>query len=77
MVILRAGTGSSLLWELQQARAMLAPQELFILVSADQGTYHEFADRADRVLPYPQSTIRAITANSDPLEPTASDGRGS
>lgn len=53
VVILRAGTGASLLWELRQAREMLAPEQLFILVPADQDAYREFARRAVGVLPYP------------------------
>jgi hypothetical protein len=57
-VILRAGAGSSLLWELQQARAMLAPQQLFVLVPADEDTYREFAGRAAHVLPSPLPGVR-------------------
>lgn len=47
-----------MLWELQQARAMLAPQQLFVLVPADQETYREFAGRAAHVLPYPLPGFR-------------------
>jgi hypothetical protein len=58
VVILRAGAGASLLWELQQARAMLAPHQLFVLVPADQNAYREFAGQAAHVLPHPLPGFR-------------------
>lgn len=60
LVVLRCGTGESLFWELEQAVKILRPEQLLILVPADDNTYRQFRAKAAEVMPHslPQLPIR-------------------
>jgi hypothetical protein len=60
LVVLRCGTGESLFWEFEQAVKILRPEQLIVLVPADENTYRQFRDKADKIMqhPLPQLSIR-------------------
>lgn len=65
LVVLRCGTGEWLFWELEQAVKIIRPEQLLILVPADEETYRKFRDRAAGILPnpLPQLVVRSRVWN--------------
>ncbi|MFJ9848854.1 DUF4429 domain-containing protein [Streptomyces sp. NPDC101150] len=53
LTVMRCGEGESLFWELREARRLLRPEQLVILVPRDQGLYETFRKRAAPLLPHP------------------------
>ncbi len=60
LVVFRCGTGESLFWELEQAVKILRPEQLLILVPADDNAYRQFRAKAVEIMPHalPELPIR-------------------